>query len=399
MRPSKRDTGKTSEELAKGLSEITGTPSSNGNPGIERVVIEPIPVKERKFARLKSINLSKLSLFVISLYLFMLAITLMKDGARSVGPLINDLFSITNPVNSLGLGWLSAYLLMSGSPVAASALTFFETNVIDKLSAYAMITGSRLGASFIVLFIGFIYVLRGRDRATSLSMGLLSLTVTITTYLPSYFLGVFILRSGLTDNWGIQSGTLLRGFFDKVIFPVSGLASDYLPDWVLFIIGLGIIMLSFSLFDKCLPQMRLKESQVGKVSRVVYHPFVMFVVGALVTLISMSVTLSLSILVPLSNRGFIRRENVIPYILGANITTFIDTLFAAALLENPAASAIVLVGICSTALFSIALLLILYRPYLHFSLKFVEWVTSTNRNMTIYMVFILVIPLILMGYS
>lgn len=90
---------------------------------------------------------------------------------------------VTNPANSLGFGWIFAYVVMSGSPVAAATLTFFDAGVITKLEAFTMITGSRMGASFIVLFIGFIYVLRGRNRATSLSMGLTSLTVTWTTYL------------------------------------------------------------------------------------------------------------------------------------------------------------------------------------------------------------------------
>jgi len=60
----------------------------------------------------------------------------------------------------------------------------------------------------------------------------------------------------------------------------------------------------------------LKESQVGQVSRMVYKPMVMFALGAAITMVSMSVSVSLSILVPLSNRGIIRRENVIPYIMG-----------------------------------------------------------------------------------
>ena len=109
----------------------------------------------------------KIGLFVASLFLFVLAIMLMKDGARGLVPLVRDIFSVTNMANSLGFGWLFAYAIMSGSPVAAAALTFFDAGVVDKLGAFAMITGSRLGASFIVLFIGFIYVLRGRDRATS----------------------------------------------------------------------------------------------------------------------------------------------------------------------------------------------------------------------------------------
>jgi voltage-gated potassium channel Kch len=62
-----------------------------------------------------------------------------------------------------------------------------------------MITGSRLGASLIVLFIGFIYVLRGRDRVTSLSMGLLSLVVTGSTYLLALPLGLALLARGALD--------------------------------------------------------------------------------------------------------------------------------------------------------------------------------------------------------
>src|SRR5688572_27020482 len=281
------------------------------------------------------VRLFKVILFVVSLFLFILAITLMKEGARDLAPLVRDGFAVSNAANSLGFGWLFAYIIMSGSPVAAAALTFFDAGVIDKLGAFAMITGSRLGASFIVLFIGFIYVLRGRDRTTSLSMGVLSLTVTGTTYLIGLIIGFFILQSGALDHIQLQSGALLNSVVDYIFDPIANFLLTFLPRWSLFLVGLGIIITSFNLFDRCLPQMTVKESQVGRVSRLVYRPSVMFALGAGITLISMSVSVSLSILVPLSARGFIRRENVIPYIMGANITTFVDTLLASVLLNNP----------------------------------------------------------------
>ena len=59
--------------------------------------------------------------------------------------------------------------------------------------------------------------------------------------------------------------------------------------------------------------------------RVAYRPWFMFAVGLGVTVLTLSVSVSLSLLVPLAARGYIRRENVVPYILGANITTFVDT--------------------------------------------------------------------------
>jgi Na+/phosphate symporter len=121
----------------------------------------------------------------------------------------------------------------------------------------------------------------------------------------------------------------------------------------------------------------------------------MFILGALVTLVSMSVSLSLSILVPLSNRGFVRRENVIPYIMGANITTFIDTLLAAVLLRNPPAFTVVFVEMFSVSVISLAILAVVYRPYQRGTLRFVNWITATNRNLAIFMAAIVAIPVIL----
>jgi len=343
----------------------------------------------------KHIKLAKIGLFILSLYLFILAITLMKTGARGLTPFLSDLGILSNPANSLGFGWLFAYLIMSGSPVAAAALTFFDAGVINAISAFTMITGSRLGASFIVLFIGFIYVLRGRDRATSLSMGILSLTVTATTYFPGLLIGIYLLNTGAVDDIQLHTGALLSSVTGTLVEPIAGLLMGIFPFWAVFLIGLGIILVSFNLFDKCLPQMSLKESRVGWVSRLVYRPVVMFFLGALVTMISMSVSVSLSLLIPLSQRGFVRRENVIPYIMGANITTFIDTLLAAVLLDNPATFTIVLVSMLSTAAASILILVFFYRPYLKSSLLFVGWVTSSSRNLAIFMITIFIIPIIL----
>jgi Na+/phosphate symporter len=342
------------------------------------------------------VRVDKIALFVASLYLFVLSITLMKEGARGVAPLVRNLLDVTTTANALGFGWLFAYLIMSGSPIAAAALTFFDAGVVDELGAFSMITGSRLGASFIVLFIGFLYVLRGRNKASSLGMGLLSLTVTATSHLPGLILGAVFLQTDLLDSVQLQSGALLQSVVDRVVEPVTGVAVALLPNWAVFVVGLGVVWLSFNLFDKCLPQMALKESQLGWMSRLVYRPWVMFALGAVITMISMSVSLSLAILVPLSARGFVRRENVIPYIMGANITTFVDTLLAAVLLDNPPAFSIVLVEMVSITLVSIVILATVYRRYERWMLDFVAWITARNRNLALFMVAIFVVPIALL---
>jgi len=343
----------------------------------------------------RRISWSKIGLFLVSLFLFILALTLMKDGARGLAPVVEDRFSLDNPANTMGFGWLFAYAVMSGSPVAASALTFLDAGIITPVQTFTMIIGSRMGASFIILFIGFIYVLRGRNRSTSLSMGLLSFTVTGTLQVGSVIIGTLLLLSGWLDRFSFGQGAALLSITDLIFDPIAGWFKSFLPEWALFLVGLGIILVTFNLFDRCLPEMTIKESQVGRVSRLVYNPLIMFLLGSAVTLVSMSVSVSLSILVPLSHRGFIRRENVIPYIMGANITTFIDTLLAAVLLNNPAAVSVVLAEMLGVGITAALIMLLIFRPYERSALRFVHWVTLKNANLALFMFAIFIIPLIL----
>lgn len=82
--------------------------------------------------------------------------------------------------------------------------------------------------------------------------------------------------------------------------------------------------------------------------------------------------------------------------MGANITTFIDTLLAALLLDNPLAFTVVLVEMLSITIVSIVVLAYVYRPYHEIMLNAVEWIIRRDRNLAIFMLAILVIPLILL---
>lgn len=204
------------------------------------------------------------------------------------------------------------------------------------------------------------------------------------------------LQVGVFDRVQLRSGAALNSALDYVFDPIALFFKGFLPGWGLFFVGMGIILLSFNLFDRCLPEMSIKEGQAGPVSRMVYRPWVMFLLGAGVTMISMSVSVSLGILVPLSNRGFIRRENVIPYIMGANITTFIDTLLAAVLLNNPAAFTVVLTEMLSITIVSLLILLFVYRHFETLSLRLVNLITKNGRNLALFMTVLFVVPIVLL---
>ena len=340
------------------------------------------------------IRLGKVILFMLSIFLFTLAITLMKDGARGIAPFAVDFFKVGNSTNALGFGWFFAYLVMSGSPIAAVSLAFLDAGVIGRFDAFAMIVGSRIGAAFIVLFIGFIYILRGHKRKTALTTGLLSLVVTGSIYFPALGVGHLLLQYRILDPIQFSRGTTLSSVLGRAFEPILEYFSNTLPGWTIFLVGLGIILVSFKLFDWALPDFELKQIGLTRAARLVYRPMVMFLFGSALTLFTMSVSLSLSALVPLSVRGYVRRENVIPYIMGANITTLVDTLLASVLLSNTDAFTVVLATVISTAVISLIGLLF-YQTYEQAMLSLVTWISTGNRNLTLFMFAIFIIPLIL----
>lgn len=345
---------------------------------------------------LARIRWRKLAVALVSVVLFIFALELMKAGARGLIPLIRDVLKVSNPVNGMGFGWLFAYAVMSGSPVAAASLTFYDAGAIDQASAFAMITGSRLGAGLIVLIIGLIYMLRGHEKSSSIITGLLTLTVTATTYLPALPLGILLLKTDLLYRISARPAGEAVSLIDLIIEAPVRLAQQFLPEWLIFILGLGVIVVSFNLLDGALPQLNLESSAFKDISRVLYRPPIIFLLGFAITMMTMSVSISIGLLVPLSARGYIRRENIIPYIMGCNISTFIDTLVASFLLGNPGASVIVLTEMLSVAVVSSIILLLFMDTYERLILRFVMWVDARRRRLAWFFLAIFLVPLVLL---
>ena len=332
---------------------------------------------------------------LLGLFLFILALQLLKAGAKGLGPFVVDNLGVDSVPSALGFGWVFAYLVMSGSPVAAIALSFFASGVIDALQTFCMIAGSRFGASFVVLLLGFIYTLRGKARGRSLEMGVLSLLTTYVVYGIAIPLGAFILLSGAFDAFRPSLPASMFDFIEVVFDPIVALAARYLNAFLLFVLGVAIIMLAFALFDKALPDLS-KDAPVRGLEEHIYRPVVMFGLGCVITLFTLSVSVSLGLLVPLSAKGIARRENVIPYIMGANITTFVDTLLATLLLDKPEAFTVVLVEMLSVAVVSLLILFLFYSRFERLLLAASRRILRTRASLTTFVVVILLAPLLLL---
>jgi hypothetical protein len=332
----------------------------------------------------------------VGLYCFVVALDLLKQGAAGVASLLR-LASAQGFINLTGFGWLAAYVSMSGSPVAAVSLGLLGGRAISPVEALGMINGSRLGASFIVLVTGFLYYLRGGARGRGvISMGILSMLTTATVYLPAMPLAIALVGSGALDPVRFGSTAWTRSLLDAVVGPTLALIPDRWPPLARFLAGYLGLVLSFRLFDRALPHVETQQLEQGRWRRWIYQPATMFVVGLLVTSLTLSVSVSLSILVPLAARGLVGRTTVIPYIMGANITTFIDTLFAALLLATPVAFTVVLAEMLSVTIVSLGILLTVFGAYQRALLAVNSMIAATRTRFALFVGLLATIPLVLL---
>ena len=337
---------------------------------------------------------------VAGLGLFVTALGLMKSGAASLVPALRDSVFTDNAWSTLGVGWLGACIVLSGSPIAASALTLLDGGAIDRSQSFTMLTGSRLGAAFVVLVVGTLYALRANDgagRRAPISIGILSLLMTVSTYVPGAVIGYVLLDRGTFDRVDIGTSPALTSATDALFGWAVDLLAAVLPDWMLFPAGVGVLLAGFAMFDRVLPAVsehRLEERHDAWHER----KWTMFLIGCGVCLLTLSVSVALTVLVPLVAKGYIRRANTLPYIAGANITTLADTLVAAVLLGNQDAVRVVLAVSLAVTIWTLGLLAFAYPVLRRACLAVATAALHSKSRLGMFVVALFSIPLALIAY-
>lgn len=335
---------------------------------------------------------------LLGLILFILALELLKRGAAAVGPLLRGL-DIAGLPGALGFGWAMACVVLSGSPVAAIALALLAARTLTTEEAFGMIGGSRLGASFVVLVVGIVDDLRHRrTEKRSAYIGVAALVTTAAVYVPGLLLGLAALRAGAFSGLRLE-GRQLGSIVASVYGPLTTWLARHLPAALLFLAGIACLLAAFRVIDRALPDLQGRESPMSLAGRVAYQPWFMFAVGLGVTALTLSVSVSLSLLVPLAARGYVRRENVVPYILGANITTFVDTVFAGALVGHPDAVRIVAVLMATVTALSLPLVFVFPYAFERLVDRAARAATGSTRALAVFLAGLLLAPLLLMALS
>jgi hypothetical protein len=337
--------------------------------------------------------------FLVALFFFVGALQLMKTGASSLDILKSGGFLVKNAGATLGLGWVGALFVLSGSPVAATALTLVAADSITEIQGFTMLTGSRLGAAFVVLVVAVIYALRGGsgERLKPVSTAIMALSTTALIYIPSAFIGYAILKLPAFHSLNLEFPNEFKDLLDLIYGGILDQVETW-PAVFVFLGGLGVLLVSFKLIDAVMPE--LNEETLGE-KRVAWlrQKWPMFALGSLVALVTMSVSVALTVLVPLVAKKYAKREDIIPYIMGANITTLGDTMLAAFALGSGAAVRIVLAEVIATSILSVVLLAFFYPVIRKGIFKFQHQILKSKPRLAAFTAALFLVPIVIVALS
>ncbi|MFW5918893.1 MAG: sodium:phosphate symporter, partial [Halanaeroarchaeum sp.] len=253
------------------------------------------------------------ALGVIIVYLF--AIQLLGAATEGAEPLLRQILRrvVVDDGSALGLSWLVTYGLTNGSVVAALALSLFGSDIVSVTEVFLIINGSRLGGAGIIVLVGVFDYLQNRGKQTLLegtSLGLLTFLVSISVYVPVTLLGLVILRIHPVELFSATAALELPIESLQYFDPVTEAVARALGPRLAFGVAIVILFGTLWLFDQL-----LERVETETVRQYVFHHFerrwMAFVIGVVITGITTSVAFSLGVVVPLYNRKFVRREEIV----------------------------------------------------------------------------------------
>lgn len=333
-----------------------------------------------------------------TLLLFLFAVRLLGTATAASVPLIEGpiLRFLSRDASALGVGWLATYGVMNGSVIAALAMSLSSAGLVSARPLFLLVAGSRLGAAAVVVLLGALDYVHHHERTfvEATGLGVLAFSLTLTVYLPATALGSLSLRWLLPVLTDVGRSVDASDALVRYLQPLTEAVSGALGPGPSVILAIGLLFGSLWLFDRILG--RVETDSIRR------HTFRHFrrrwralVVGLVLTVVTTSVAFSLGVIVPLYNRGFVEREEAIPYVLGANVGTLVDTLVVALVLETHEGAAVVTV-LGAAALAVTVLAMLAFRGYADAVGAFQDLVLTDRRYYLGFALLLVVVPLALL---
>ncbi len=331
-------------------SELAGLRGGAGEHAHDRstttLTTQP-PVSTPPFAEEAFHPLLRTLVVIALLFVFLVGVNALGDGFKSLGQNVLDSFfaATENPFFALMVGILATTLVQSSSVTTSLivALVAAPEHALPLANAVPMIMGANIGTTVTNTIVSMAHMGRPDEfrRAFEVAtvhdfFNFMAVAVLLPLEMMTGFLRKLatFLASGLTGFGGVQFESPIKGALKAALRPIkAGLAwlfeAEQAQAVALILVAAALIFVALFLLVRVMRS--LMKSHVESYVSVALKKSAMLgiLLGAVVTVMVQSSSITTALLVPLAGAGLITLTQAFPITIGANIGTTVTALLAA----------------------------------------------------------------------
>ncbi len=336
-----------------------------------------------------------------TLYVFLLSVNLLGSGFKLLGAgFAEQLISTTsNPLVGLFIGILATSIVQSSSMTTSMVVGFVASGVLTIDGAVPIIMGANIGTTVTCAIVSMGHIGRKEEfrRAFAAAsvhdfFNVISVLVLFPLELSTHFLSrsARALANLLVGGEAITFASPIKQAVGPVVKAIAHLAESLAGAHAAILVVVASLLL---LFGSLYALVRMTKALAMGRAEVVIDRFMGrsglagMAVGAGITAVIQSSSVTTSLLVPLAGAGIVRLEKIFPVTLGANIGTTVTALLAS-LAGDARGLTIALVHL----LFNVAGIIIIYpaRPIRRIPLilarKLADAAVRSKRNAMFFVI-------------
>ena len=301
--------------------------------------------------------LFRIATVVSLLFIFLLGIKGLGDGFKLFGrDLVEGFFTATeNPLVGLIVGLLATTLVQSSSVTTSMivGLVAAPENPLPLANAVPMVMGANIGTTVTATIVSLAHIGRREEFERAFPVAIchdifnyMSVLILLPLEISTGFLRrtAVGLASTLEGLGQFEYESPLRVLLSAGFAPITALAESAIASQggqAVFLVGISSFCIFLALFLLVRVMRTLVHARVEGIIGQALSSSAIFsiLVGAIITVMVQSSSITTSVLVPLAAAGLLRLEEAFPMTIGANVGTTVTALMAALGVSGPNAAA------------------------------------------------------------
>ncbi len=349
------------------IDDVSNTQTPDVSPPTRIDLLHPGPSGIPPFLE----RVLRILLLVATLYVFLVSVKLLGTGFKMFGSGFSErlIASTSNPFVGLFIGILATSIVQSSSTTTSTVVGFVAMGMLSIENAVPIIMGANIGTTVTCAIVSLGHVARPVEfkRAFAAAsvhdfFNLMTVCILFPLELMTGFLAksATVLSRLLTGSEGVTFASPIKQIVGPAVHVAKDAAINIVGDHAAILVAVfafALMIAALWFLVKQTKAMALSRAE-AVVDRAIGRSGVAGIaLGAGITAVIQSSSVTTSLLVPLAGAGVVKLEKIFPIALGANIGTTVTALMAS-LAGDTRGLTIALVHL----LFNIAGILIIY-PY------------------------------------